>query len=94
MSQFEKESWHLSKSVPVTLILTLFVQAAIIVWTVSTMSNNIDRNKSDIIRLDTRITSVERIVQEQAVTMARMDANIQAIREYIEQMLRQQSNSK
>lgn len=84
----QDKAWHLSKSVPISLIFALIAQAAAIVWTVSNMSSTIDRNAIEIIRLDTRVTTVETIVQEQAVTMARMDANIQAIRDYIEQLLR------
>jgi len=34
-------SWHLSKSVPVSLILALVIQAAAIVWTVSQMQSSI-----------------------------------------------------
>lgn len=84
------ESWHLSKSVPISLIFALIVQAAAIVWTVSNMSSTIDRNAMDIVRLDARTASLEKIVQDQAVAMARIDENIKAIRQYVEQMIKQQ----
>jgi hypothetical protein len=84
------ESWHLSKSVPISLIFALIVQAAAIVWTVSNMSSNIDRNAMDIVRLDTRTANLEKVVQDQAVAMARIDENIKAIRQYVEQMIKQQ----
>lgn len=83
------ESWHLSKSVPISLIFTLIVQAAVIVWTVSEMNGNIDRNAIEIVRLDTRTTNLEKIVQDQAVSMARIDENIKAIRQYVEQLMKQ-----
>jgi hypothetical protein len=84
------ESWHLSKSVPISLIFALIIQAAAIVWTVSNMSSTIDRNAIEIVRLDARTSSLEKIVQEQAVAMARIDENIKAIRQYVEQMINQQ----
>ena len=84
------ESWHLSKSVPISLIVALIIQAAAIVWTVSNMSSTIDRNAMDIVRLDARTASLEKIVQDQAVAMARIDENIKAIRQYVEQMMTQQ----
>ena len=40
----EKNNWHLSKSVPVTLIVALVLQAAAIVWTVSQMQSSIEAN--------------------------------------------------
>jgi hypothetical protein len=86
------ESWHLSKSVPISLIFALIVQAAAIVWTVSNMSSTIDRNAMDIVRLDARTASLEKIVQDQAVAMARIDENIKAIRQYVEQMIKQQQS--
>ena len=85
-----KDSWHLSKSVPISLIFALIIQAAAIVWTVSNMSSTIDRNAMDIVRLDARTASLEKIVQDQAVAMARIDENIKAIRQYVEQMIKQQ----
>ena len=84
------EAWHLSKSVPISLIVALIIQAAAIVWTVSNMSSTIDRNAMDIVRLDARTASLEKIVQDQAVAMARIDENIKAIRQYVEQMIKQQ----
>ena len=86
------ESWHLSKSVPISLIVALIIQAAAIVWTVSNMSSTIDRNAMDIVRLDARTASLEKIVQDQAVAMARIDENIKAIRQYVEQMIKQQQS--
>lgn len=88
----QNESWHLSKSVPISLIFALIVQAAAIVWTVSNMSSTIDRNAMDIVRLDARTASLEKIVQDQAVAMARIDENIKAIRQYVEQMIKQQQS--
>ena len=89
----QNESWHLSKSVPISLIVALIIQAAAIVWTVSNMSSTIDRNAMDIVRLDARTASLEKIVQDQAVAMARIDENIKAIRQYVEQMIKQQQQS-
>jgi len=89
----QNESWHLSKSVPISLIVALILQAAAIVWTVSNMSSTIDRNAMDIVRLDARTASLEKIVQDQAIAMARIDENIKAIRQYVEQMIKQQQQS-
>ena len=88
----QNESWHLSKSVPISLIVALIIQAGAIVWTVSNMSSTIDRNTMDIVRLDARTASLEKIVQDQAVAMARIDENIKAIRQYVEQMIKQQQS--
>ena len=85
-----KESWHLSKSVPISLIFALIVQAAAIVWTVSSMNSSLEQNSIEIVRLDARTTSLEKIVQDQAVAMARIDENIKAIRQYVEQMMQSQ----
>jgi len=43
-------------------------------------------------RLDARTASLEKIVQDQAVAMARIDENIKAIRQYVEQMIKQQQS--
>ena len=44
------------------------------------------QNQKDILRNETRLDTVERIVQNQAVTLGRMDENIKAIRDNVEKM--------
>ncbi len=81
-----EESWHLSKSVPLTLIFAIFCQTVALIWFVAQLSGDVESAKSDIIRLETRTDSLESIVQNQAVTMARMDENIKAIRDAVERL--------
>ena len=81
-----QEGWHLSKSVPATLLFGLVTQAAAIVWTVSMMMSDIDRNSENLNSFAERVTKVEAMVQSQAVSMARIDENIKAIRKSVEQM--------
>ena len=80
------DSWHLSKSVPITLIFGLLVQGAAIVWTVSMMMSDIDKNAQELRKVEIRLTKVEDAVQEQAVSMARIDENIKAIRGFVERI--------
>ena len=82
----EEDNWHLSRSVPITLIFGLIAQAAAIVWTVSMMISDIERNGEEIMRLQSRMSIVEDATQRQAVSMARIDENIEAIRQTIEKM--------
>ena len=81
------ESWHLSKSIPLTLIFSIICQTVALIWFVATLSNDIDSASKELIRQDTRIAALEEVVQNQAVTMARMDENIKAIRAAVEAML-------
>lgn len=83
-------NWHLSKSVPITLIVTLGIQAAAIVWSVSEMNSGIENNRDRILKVEVRTEKLEALVQDQAVLMARMDENIKAIRDIIERMAQKQ----
>ena len=82
----DSEGWHLSKSVPATLLLGLITQAGAIVWTVSMMMSDIQENQTDIVEFGQRISKVEQMVQSQAVSMARIDVNIEHIRTSVEKM--------
>ena len=84
-----EDSWHLSKSVPVTLVLAIVAQTVALVWYISSLDSAVDTNSRDIIRNETRLESLETIVQSQAVTLGRMDENIKAIRESVEKMANQ-----
>ena len=85
----DQDAWHVSKSVPATLLLGLGTQAAAIVWTVSTMQADIQRNTQDLISFTARMVKVEEMVQSQAVAMGRIDENIMHIRGAVEKMASQ-----
>jgi len=84
------DSWHLSKSVPITLIFGLLVQAGAIVWTVSMMMADIESNMRDIMVLEITVGELEDVVQSQQVSLARIDENIKAIRDAVEYMMDRQ----
>lgn len=87
-----QESWHLSKSVPITFILAIVGQTVALVWYVSTLDAAVESNARDIVRNETRIESLEKTVQAQAVTLARIDANLEAIRNIVERMAKRVDN--
>ena len=76
--------WHLSKSVPVTFILAIIAQTVALIWFVATLRSDVDMNQQQILRHEVRIETVEDIVQNQAVMLARIDENLKAIRDAIE----------
>jgi len=82
----QQESWHLSKSVPITFIVAVVAQTVALVWYVSTLDAAVESNSRELIRQETRIGTLEKTVQQQAVALARIDANIEAIRNIVEKM--------
>ena len=78
------ENWHLSKSVPVTVIVTIIMQSLGLVWYVSTLDASVSTNAREIARHEVRIIEIEKTSQLQAVMLARIDENIKAIRMVIE----------
>jgi NhaP-type Na+/H+ or K+/H+ antiporter len=83
------EQWHLSKSVPISIIGAVVVQTITIVWFIANLNANVQINTRDLVRHETRIETLEASVQSQAVSMARMDENIQAIRNMVEQLTKE-----
>lgn len=84
------QQWHLSKSVPITFIFAIICQTVALIWFVATLRNDVDANETEIVKLTTRTENLEKVVQDQAVTLGRMDENIKAIRDLIERMARHQ----
>jgi hypothetical protein len=78
------KDWHLSKSIPLTLIFAIACQTVALIWFVASLRSDVDNNAKELVRQDTRISTLEEIVQNQAVTMGRIDENIKAIRVTIE----------
>jgi len=77
------ESWHLSKAIPVTLILSIILQTVVLVVFLTNLASNVASNSEDItlIRADKDI--LERTVQSQEVTLGRIDENIKRLLEYV-----------
>ena len=81
-----QESWHLSKSVPISFLVGILMQTIALVWYVSTLDSAIKQNARDLTKHETRIESLEKTVQSQAVALGRIDENIKAIRDLVEKM--------
>ena len=73
------QEWHLSKSVPLTFVVAIFLQTVSLVWYVSSLDNSVKNNEREILRNET-------IVQSQALTLARIDENIKSIRVMMEKV--------
>jgi len=80
------EPWHLSKTVPVTLVFAIAMQTVALIWFVSALNSSVESNRVSIIKLETKTETLSQIVQQQAITSARMDENIKAIRTAVEAM--------
>lgn len=86
MSNNNNESWHLSKSVPITFIIGIALQTMALVWYVSSLDSSVKNNSRELVRQETRIGMIEKTVQMQAVSLGRIDENIKAIRNMVEKM--------
>jgi septal ring factor EnvC (AmiA/AmiB activator) len=80
----------INNNLSIGLILGLITQGAAIVWTVSMMMSDIESNRKDITETQIRVSRLEASVQNQAVSMARIDENIKAIRSAVEKMSERQ----
>jgi hypothetical protein len=81
-----EDSWHLSKSIPLTLIFAIACQTIALIWFVATLRNDVDLNRNNIKRLEEQTASLQAVVHSQAVTLGRMDENIKSIRIAVEAM--------
>lgn len=81
--------WHLSKSVPITFIFAIIMQTIALIWFVATLRTDVDINQKELLRLETRTSSLEQIVQSQAITLGRIDENIKSIRMILDAMARE-----
>jgi cell division protein FtsB len=82
------EQWHLSKSVPLSIIVAVVLQTITLVWFIAGLDASVAQNTRDLVRQETRISTLEASVQSQALSIARMDENIQAIRDIVESLAR------
>jgi len=86
------ENWHLQKSVPLTFVFAIGMQAIALVWFFSELSSNTQANEKQIAQHEARIDGLEQLVQGQAVSLARIDENISHIRATVDRVLNEGSS--
>lgn len=70
-----------------TVVLALVGQGAAIVWAVSGLVKDVESNAHDISAMTSRVEQMESTAHHQAITMARIDANLGAIRGALDLMM-------
>ena len=78
------KSWGVSKEIPLTVVVACVMYTVTLIWFFANLQNGVTSNKEHLIRDSARIEILESVVQNQAVSMARIDENIKAIREMAE----------
>jgi hypothetical protein len=78
------ESWHLSKAIPISFILAIIVQTMSLVVFITMLSGDVAQNTKDIQANADNAALLGRTVQSQEVTLGRIDENIKAIKEFLE----------
>jgi len=78
--------WKIDKNITTTFLLGLGIQAFAIVWSFSMMMSTINDHEEDISKIQERLIKLEDAVQLQAISSARIDANIEAIKDTVEKI--------
>ena len=71
----------------VTIVGALLAQGAAVVWAVSGMVSDIQYNMSDIAEIEASTERLADAIHENDVTIARIDANVAAIKDALEVMV-------
>lgn len=81
-------SWHLSKSVPLALILAILVQTVGAVWWASSITANVTQNAAAITRAEAQIETLRTTSQTQAVQLGRIEEGISAMKGDLSRIVR------
>jgi hypothetical protein len=77
------ESWHLSKSVPLSIIGGIMFQTFVFGYWISSIESSIQSNADKIARHEVAIATMQSSVHEQAIILARLDENVKAIKDHM-----------
>lgn len=75
-----QDNWGVNKNVPITVLIAVAAYTVTAIWFFADLDNSVEDNKERVIRHEARIEVLEELVQNQAISMARIDENIKAIR--------------
>ena len=90
-----KERWHVGKEIPLAVVMTMILQAVVIVWFASKMDSQIDvhtesiaRNEKSIGDAELKIDDLYSAVADQNVINVRLDVTMQNVNRTLESMNR------
>lgn len=76
----QKESWHLDKKVPLSLIFAMLLQAAMVIWAMADIKKDVEVLKSQVTqqhdRDERQDKSITEIVAELRTRLERMDTKL------------------
>jgi archaellum component FlaC len=84
------ENWHLNRSVPLSLLLMVIVTFYTATKSITEVELKTIENENDLAKNDARLSALEKSVQGQQVSLARIDENIRHIRETVDRVLNKQ----
>lgn len=84
------ENWHLNRSVPLSLLLMVIVTFYTATKSITEVELKTIENEADLAKNDARIAALEKSVQGQQVSLARIDENIRHIRDTVDRVLNNQ----
>ena len=75
-----KESWHLDKKVPLSLIFAMLIQAAMVIWAVADIKKDVEILKSRVAtqqdRDDRQDKTLEEVVSRLQTQLERIDSKL------------------
>lgn len=74
-----QQYWHVSKSVPIAVLVSLGVQAGAWIWYASAMQAQITINTNNIDKLERKFVTLESASNAQAVQLGRIEEGIKGI---------------
>lgn len=81
-----EEPWHLSRTVPLTMLFAIAMQTVAFIWFISSLNSDVESNSKSISRLELKTQALDEDVQSRAITSARIEENVKAIRNIVERM--------
>jgi len=88
MPHQEKEAWHLSRSVPISLLVGLLLQLAGFAWYAGQVTEKVNNNSNNIVEMRAREDQLEQRSNAQAVQLGRIEENIRATRNTLDRIER------
>ena len=79
--------WHLSKSVPISIIVGFIMQFAGFVWYTSQIDSQVKTNTDRIARVEVQVEDIKETSQTQAVQLGRIEENLDYIKQMMERIL-------
>ena len=88
----EREGWHLSKNVPIAIIVTIVLQGGFGIWYAAKLDSRVEVNERHLILVQEDVKDLQAGDRRQALQLNTIETDVKTIKENVNTLVNRSNN--